>query len=45
VRILGDKNGDGRVVINVLFGDETSYKKFTMKPAFRWITDDVSWVR
>jgi hypothetical protein len=44
VRVLGDQNGDGVVTVNVLFGDETSYKKFTMKPAFRWITDDVSWV-
>jgi hypothetical protein len=43
VRILGDKNGDGVVRINSLFGDETTYKKFTNTPPFVWVVDDVTW--
>jgi hypothetical protein len=44
VRILGDRNGDGVVRIGNLFGDETTYKKFTNKPPFVWVVDDVKWV-
>ncbi|MCC6748307.1 MAG: hypothetical protein IT371_11655 [Deltaproteobacteria bacterium] len=43
LRILGDVNGDGVVRIQCLFGDETTYKKFTNKPPFVWVADDVTW--
>jgi hypothetical protein len=42
-RILSDRDGDGVVRIHCLFGDETSYKKFTDDPPFAWIIDDVTW--
>jgi len=44
IRILGDKNGDGVVRINNLFGNETTYKKLTDNPPFVWVVDDVKWV-
>ena len=43
VRILGDRDGDGVVRIDNLFGDETTYKKFTNKAPFVWVVDDVKW--
>jgi len=45
VRVLGDSDGDGVVRIENLFGDETSFKKFTDSPPFSWIVGDVSWVK
>jgi len=43
IRILGDRDGDGVVRIENLFGDETTYKKFTNTPPFVWTVDDVKW--
>jgi len=43
IRILGDRNGDGVVRIQSLFGDESTYKKFTDTPPFVWVVDDIKW--
>ncbi len=43
VRVLGDPDGDGRVHGRALFGDETTYKKLTMTPAFVWLVGDFSY--
>ena len=39
-RILTHVDGDGVVRLRHLFGDETTYKKLTMTPAFIWATGD-----
>jgi hypothetical protein len=44
VRILGDRNGDGVVVIHNLFGAETTHKKLTNTPPFVWVVDDHAWL-
>jgi Big-like domain-containing protein len=38
--ILDDGSSDGVVRIRCLFGDEITYKKHTMGPAYVWIADD-----
>ena len=41
--VCADLDGDGVVRVSHLFGDETSYKKFTGQPAFRWVAGDAGW--
>jgi hypothetical protein len=37
--ILADENGDGRVVLDNLFGDEITFKRKTGFRPFAWVTD------
>lgn len=41
--ILDDGDGDGRVRIRCLFGDEVTYKKHTGNAAYIWVADDLSY--
>lgn len=41
--ILDDGDGDGRVRIRCLFGDEVTYKKNTGNAAFVWVAEDTSY--
>jgi hypothetical protein len=43
LRVIGDLDGDGKVAVQVLFGDETTYKKLTGHSAFVWTTDSFTW--
>ncbi|MEW5852748.1 MAG: Ig-like domain-containing protein [Myxococcota bacterium] len=38
--ILADENGDGRVVLENLFGDEVTFKRKTGFRPFAWVTDE-----
>ncbi|MBN2358322.1 MAG: hypothetical protein JXR83_02655 [Deltaproteobacteria bacterium] len=38
-RLLADSDGDGRIVLRVLFGDEITYKRYENTPVFAWIDD------
>jgi len=38
-RLLADSDGDGRIVLRALFGDEITYKRFENTPVFAWVDD------
>ena len=37
--LLADENGDGKVILDNLFGDEVSFKRKTGFRPFAWVTD------